>query len=398
MRPLHLLATGFILFCTCVAWLVLGQTLVHRTSQSGNALQDEVSDVWGPPLTQVHPTAFFLSPNSPGGKARVVPETSKIEVKLLSDPKMRGLLWHRTYDVAFAAEYQLVNPTKVPQTIYVQFPLPDDATALKDVVFDLPGATNDGPAAGGGDAGMTRAVVVEAGGKVVMKVAYRTRGMDTWKYAFGAVPRVRGFRMVMTTDFADIDIPSGTGSPTERVFDGKGWNLVWNYPDVIAAPDIGMDMPKVLNAGPVASRMTFFAPVSLLFFFSVVLLVGLRRGIALHPMHFFFVAAGFFAFHLVFAYLVDLLPIHPSFAIAAAVSVLLVSGYLRAVGGKKLWAVAVPAQLTYLVVFSYSFFFDGLTGITLTVVAVLTLAVLMFLTAKFDWSSAFTGTKAKPAG
>ena len=115
-------------------------------------------------------------------------------------------------------------------------------------------------------------------------------------------------------------------------------------------------------------------------------------------MHFFFVAAGFFAFHLVFAYLVDLLPIHPSFAIAAAVSVLLVSGYLRAVGGKKLWAVAVPAQLTYLVVFSYSFFFDGLTGITLTVVAVLTLAVLMFLTAKFDWSSAFTGTKAKPAG
>jgi inner membrane protein involved in colicin E2 resistance len=83
----------------------------------------------------------------------------------------------------------------------------------------------------------------------------------------------------------------------------------------------------------VAARIAFFAPVSLLFFVTVVLLVGGLKGVALHPMHVFFVAAGFFAFHLLFAYLVDLVPLHVAFAIAALASLVLVCGYLRAVGG-----------------------------------------------------------------
>lgn len=39
------------------------------------------------------------------------------------------------------------------------------------------------------------------------------------------------------------------------------------------------------------------------------------KGIRLHPMHVFSVSAGFFAFHLMFAYLVDLLPLATSFVI-----------------------------------------------------------------------------------
>jgi inner membrane protein involved in colicin E2 resistance len=151
-----------------------------------------------------------------------------------------------------------------------------------------------------------------------------------------------------------------------------------------------MDMPKRLNAGPVAARIAFFAPVSLLFFVTVVLLIGGMKGIPLHPMHVFFISAGFFAFHLLFAYLVDLLPMIASFMIAAATSLLLVSGYLKAVAGRELFAIALPAQSIYLIAFSASFFIDGLTGITLTVLAVATLALLMFLTAKTDWMRYFS--------
>jgi inner membrane protein involved in colicin E2 resistance len=157
-----------------------------------------------------------------------------------------------------------------------------------------------------------------------------------------------------------------------------------------------MDMPKLLNAGPVAARIAYFAPVSLVFFITVLLLVGGLKGVPLHPMHVFFVAAGFFAFHLLFAYLVDLVPIYPSFAIATVVSLLLVGGYLRAVGGNALFQVALPAQVAYLVLFSASFFFDGLTGITLTICGIATLAWLMFLTAKVDWRTHF-GKRDRPA-
>jgi inner membrane protein involved in colicin E2 resistance len=151
-----------------------------------------------------------------------------------------------------------------------------------------------------------------------------------------------------------------------------------------------MEMPKLLNAGPVAARIACFAPVSLVFFVTVVLLVGGLKGGELHPMHVFFVSAGFFAFHLLFAYLVDLVPIYSSFVIAAVVALVMVCGYLKAVGGKTLLKVAIPAQLAYLILFSASFFFDGLTGITLTVCGVSTLALLMILTAKVEWRNYFS--------
>jgi hypothetical protein len=141
----------------------------------------------------------------------------------------------------------------------------------------------------------------------------------------------------MNTNFPEINFPVGTGSPSKRSQEKDGFRLGWDYPDVLAAASIGMDMPKRLNAGPIAARIAFFAPVSLLFFVTIVLLIGGIKAIPLHPMHVFFISAGFFAFHLLFAYLVDLLPLLPSFGIAAACSVVLVCGYLKAVGGNGLF-------------------------------------------------------------
>ncbi len=150
-----------------------------------------------------------------------------------------------------------------------------------------------------------------------------------------------------------------------------------------------MAMPNVLNAGPVAARISFFAPVSLLFFFAVLLIYGAMRGLTLHPMNYFFLAAGCFAFQLLFAYLVDVLPVHAAFAISAAVSLVLVTGYIHAVAGWGLSRVGGVAQFAYMVLFSYSFFFDGLSGLTITVGAVVTLAILMIATAKVNWAEKF---------
>ena len=69
---------------------------------------------------------------------------------------------------------------------------------------------------------------------------------------------------------------------------------------------------------------------------------------------------------------------------------ILVCGYLKAVGGNGLFRIALPAQAIYLVLFSASFFIDGLTGITLAILSVITLSLLMFLTAKTDWKTFFT--------
>src|SRR5690606_18320047 len=73
----------------------------------------------------------------------------------------------------------------------------------------------------------------------------------------------------------------------------------------------------------------------------------------------------------------------------------LVVGYLVGVAGFKFARLAGIAQFTYMILFSYSFFFDGLTGITITIGAILTLALLMLFSAKTDWTAVFTSAKDK---
>ena len=112
-------------------------------------------------------------------------------------------------------------------------------------------------------------------------------------------------------------------------------------------------------------------------------------------MHYLFVTGGFFAFHLLFAYLVDLINVHLAFVITSIVSVGLVVSYLRAALGEQFpWKIAAAGQLFYLVLFSYSFFLDGMTGLTVTIGSILTLAMLMRLTAGLDWREVFGQRKA----
>ena len=392
MKITHLLASLGIVGCTAVAWFILATAMSQRTQESSTTMSQEVAGVWNPALEQKHPEAWFETPNAPDGRATLLPSNSDVGVILRFVPKQRGLFRHRTYDVTFKAEYVFVNPTRIPQTIYVSFPLPAGAEKLEGFEFRLGDAMDAEPLRPGASGLATQAVVLPASGKITLHAGYQTRGTGSWVYSFPDKRRIAGFILKMRTDFMEINFPVGTGSPRDedRKTDGNGWDLVWNYPDVLAVPSIGMDMPKLLNAGPVATRIAFFAPVSLVFFVTVVLLVGGLKGVPLHPMHVFFVSAGFFAFHLLFAYLVDLVPISISFAIATVVSLALVGGYLRVVGGNALFKVALPAQIAYLVLFSASFFFDGLTGITLTICGVSTLAWLMFLTAKVDWRTHFS--------
>lgn len=394
---LRILAIALIFFCAGAAWLVLGSAMLVRTNDRGSELGAAVDRVWGSPLTQKHPAAWYLSPAGEQGRKFLQPSASSVEVALGFEPKTKGLLWHRTYTVRFRGVYQIANPTPIPQTIYVRFELPAGGSELEAAAFELGEGGDAVKAVAPVDGALTQAVVVPAGGAVPLTVTYRTRGRDFWTYSFGNADRLRDFRLNLATDFREIDFPAGTSSPSQREVVGDGWRLQWQYDDVIDPRAIGMAMPKVLNAGPIAARMSFFAPVSLLFFFAVLLILGAVRGVNLHPMNYFFLAAGCFAFQLLFAYLVDHLPVYPSFAIAAVVSLALVCGYVHLVAGRPLLTIALPAQVAFMVLFSASFFLDGLTGLTITVGAIVTLAILMVASARVDWGEKFRRAKPAPA-
>jgi inner membrane protein involved in colicin E2 resistance len=179
-------------------------------------------------------------------------------------------------------------------------------------------------------------------------------------------------------------------SPTSRTEAGDGWDLTWRFTNLVTGQAIGIDLPERQNPGPLAARITFFAPVSLLFFLAVMVVLDVLSSESLHPMNYVFISAAFFAFHLLMAYLVDHVSMHVAFGAAALVSTALVASYLRAVGGmRERWWQAVIAQAIYLVAFSYAFFFEGFTGLSVTIGAIVTLFVLMQMTARVRWTDVF---------
>ena len=79
---------------------------------------------------------------------------------------------------------------------------------------------------------------------------------------------------------------------------------------------VAVTLPQRLNPGPLAARLTLFAPVGLLFFFFVVAVLLAARQRSIHPMNYLLLGCAFFAFHLLFAYLIDHVEIAPAFAAA----------------------------------------------------------------------------------
>jgi len=412
MTAARLAAIGFIFLCTAVAWAVLGGTVVGRTGETDGRLSQEVARLWGGHHVQVAPQAFVLRPRDVeeevkerGPRGRTVVRTvkrtvieevpfaaaaSRVRVDLGLEHRRKGLLWYDTYTVVFEGDYRFVSPDPVERDVLVRFAFPSKEATYDAFVVRLGG--REAPPATDFSNGLTLIGRAAPGRELNLRVAYRSRGLGEWAYAFvrEGVAQVRDFDLAMTTDFDGFDFPAGTISPTGRTRSGRGWTLNWAFESLAAGKRIGIDPPNLLNPGPVTARITFFAPVSLLFFLTVMVILGVLSGRSLHPMNYFFLAAAFFAFHLLLAYLVDHVEMNTAFAIAAATSVFLVVSYLRVVAGMRTALVqAGLAQLVFLVLFSYAFFFEGYTGVTVTIGAVLTLFALMQLTARVDWGAGF---------
>lgn len=389
MSAQRLLAIFVVFVVAAFGWVVLGGSIEARTHQADGAGWEGVASLWGEPQAQSVPR-FTVS----GRPVPVV--SSEIVADFTLDQRRKGLLWYSTYTVDFSAAYGVRGPSREATQVTMAFSFP-----TANGVYDGFAVTVDGSAVPVRyDAGQAIATFpLAAGATARVETGYRTQGLDAWRYlATDGVGVIDDFSLVMRTDFDGFDFPSDGVSPTSKQAAGDGWELTWRYDTLVSGRPIALSMPAPLNPGPVASRISFFAPVSLVFYFAAMVLVTTIRRVNIHPVNYAFLAAGFFAFHLLFAYLVDRIDLLVAFAISALVSVALCVGYLsRAIPDRRTLFEAAVGQFVFLVLFSFSFFFEGYTGLAITIGAILTLAYFMFRTARIDWTEAFERSAAERA-
>ena len=234
-------AITFIFLCTTVAWAILGATIFQRTYDSGSFSDTRVESTWGAPQSQSPPQASFdqqvpkKQTKTENGKTtetvtqetettQLPLESSRINVDLNLEHRQKGLLWYSTYKVAFDGAYSFRNPSDKDQDVIFRLNFPTAQAIYDDLVFTVDGTaaplTNGKNTASG-------TVVVKAKSTALLKVAYKSQGLNDWRYSFagqtsdtgqsaGNVAHVRDFSLNMTTNFTDIDFPDNTLSPTKN--------------------------------------------------------------------------------------------------------------------------------------------------------------------------------------
>lgn len=404
----RLVAVGMVFGAASIGWMILGGVTSGRNDSSSYERGSEVAELWGAPQQQRPPELVFHwkttreDVRTERDNGRLVEVKHRIEeahqrqvgldstlvrVKLDSDLRRRGLYWASLYDVDFAGAWTYQHREPVAGELALTYRVPDPSglyDGLAFVIDDTDVATTTAPV----DGAISTQLRVQPGQTVKLAVRYRSRGTTEWSYKpADGVATLRDFRVELETSFKDIDFPASSLSPSTRDTTATGWRLTWAFDQAMTGHSIGMVMPTLLQPGELAAELSFSAPISLLFFFMVLYVLATLRGLDIHPMNYLFLAAAFFAFHLLFAYTADRLPIEAAFALASTVSMALVTSYLRLVVSTR-FAVreAALAQLVYLVGFSAAHFAHGFTGLAVTLMAVATLFLLMQLTGRVRWS------------
>ncbi len=331
MTVRRLFAIAGIFLGTSAAWAILGTSLVARSGEFDSRLEQEVHALWGAPQRQLAATAALDRPSvetevvesrDATGKvtrsetrkdvvhAQILsPESTRASADVQLEHRQKGLLWYATYEVRFRGTYAFRNPDGQPRPLRLRLPLPEGQVLFDDVTLRVDGQ----PVPDSGQTGseLIATTLAAPGASVIFEVGYRSRGVGTWTYAFAptGAAQVRDFELTLTTNVGDVDFPAGSLSPSRRAASGTGSTMTWTFANLVTGQAIGLGLPERLNPGPFAARVTFFAPVSLLFFLAVMVMVGVTSGQSLHPMHYWFLSAAFFAFHLLLAYLVDQVPV-----------------------------------------------------------------------------------------
>ncbi|MBM3787730.1 MAG: hypothetical protein FJW30_25525 [Acidobacteria bacterium] len=408
----RLFAICAIFIATSIAWMILGGTISTRTHSSDTRLAARVQSVWGSAQNQSGPSGTFdVETNETqtvleNGKSKTVTHkgvrsealelaSSRVRVGLDLEHRRKGLMWYSTYKVDFQGDYGLRNPDEVARGSTLRLTLPGEQAIYDDLTVRVNGQPVQTRVKNGA---VSVDTLIGPGAVARFEVGYKSQGIGAWHYLFGEkVSQVRDFQMTMKTNFHDIDFPDNTLAPATKRRAENGWELEWKYANLFSGYQIAMTMPEKLQPGPLAAEISFFAPVSLFFFFFLMFIITTLRQIELHPMNYFFLAAAFFAFHLLLAYMVDHVDIHASFIVASLVSAGLVASYMRlVVGASFAFREAAVAQGIYLVLFSYAFFFKGFTGLAITIGAILTLFVVMQATGRIRWSERLTSPAAPP--
>src|SRR5262249_1990090 len=109
-------------------------------------------------------------------------DSSQLNVDLQLDHRQKGLLWYSTYTVGFRAEYKFRNDTAETKAVNFYLPFPAQHAVYDGLAMEINGQPL--PVATTGN-GASVIATMAPGQTSVLRVSYRSQGLDSWRYKLG---------------------------------------------------------------------------------------------------------------------------------------------------------------------------------------------------------------------
>lgn len=381
---------------------VMAAQVGRRSTFASTELHDDVMDRWGTPIDQAAPSVRFVESGAVFQTLERLPlDRQQVLVEAAMNYRKRGLVYFSGFDFAFSGSYAFSNDRAHPIDVAFAFPIDvaRDRVLLSDLVFEVDGEPR--PVALEDDDTLLWTGRLAPGQAVAVRIAYRGRGLDQFRYLLDPSMPVRGLDLALhiTGGGDGYDYPPGVVPATGRTHDGGGTTLRWSYDALEAGVPMGAILPSEKGYDAMIATLILRAGVPFGLFFAGLVVLGILAGHTLRLEQMALLCAAWLFFYVLLPYFAAFVHFYVAYVVALGLVGGLVVGYAaRVLGGGALWPVASLWAATQ-VTPTLAVLFEGYTGLLYTLEILAALALAMWATTRPGFVQVLDGLRdlARPA-
>lgn len=426
-----LLMIGILILLLLIPLAMVGSLVRERAARRDEAAE-EVASTWG--KSQILGGPVLIVPFLQHGKdekgkavtwvssASFLPETLKVEGRIDPERRSRGIFesvvyradlrWAGAFERPSFEAWRIAPEDVIWEDAYLAVGVPDlrgISTALKldwsgrELPLE-PGGAEEGLWASGLKVRIPGLAQGKAGERYAFSFGLGVNGSQALQF----LPLGKQTSVALTSDWPD---PKFTGAflPDKRTVSGTGFTALWelsyfgrSYPQqwrqeeaVRLAPEaslqgsaFGVELFLPVDAYQKTERSMKYGVLFLVLTFLTFFLYEVFNPFSLHPLQYLLVGAALCLFYLLLLSISEHAPFAMAYLVAAAATVLLIGGYSAAILRGRLRALVMTGVLGLL--YGYLYVLLQLEDYALLLGSVglfATLALVMYVTRKIDWSA-----------
>jgi hypothetical protein len=352
------------------SWIFAFRTNERNQGSYRMARLRDVESNWGSNIYQKSPNVAAELFEGSADEVRMAAKNIKIaqsdvKAELNMDYRRKGLIYFPTYVTNFKANYVIKNENDKPVKASLLFPLPEGDSLVWDVEMVV-GSSKEGVNIRTGEIAWKGEMKAKEEKQVLVK--YSARGLEDFSYALANNQGLQDFKMEVAVNGADkVDFPKGALSPTKINERENGWDLGWNFANVLTSPNITVKIFAKQNLSEQVSRLFWYLPILLGMFLLTVLGVAKLAKKQIGVFDLSLLIALYIIFYPLLTYLVSVLDwmnLYQGMGIAwLVISIITLYLYAYLFGSKVALTLGVLLQLAYLGFFPVALLLPQLTGL-----------------------------------